>query len=269
MTSLTKNNYTDIDYTAENIRDYVDKAIVAFKDSKRDLKHFVEHIISEYILSYNFLDLVYDYEIFRESLRYICIPVNNKQILYIQKYIPIVSIETSLDISDKTFVHLTDLERINAMGEDCKITDEVLLSLPKLKELNLASNNKITDKAVSKLTNLEVLSLSGNSKITDVALPNLTKLKELNISNSLITDKSLSKLTSLEILIVSNNLNITDASVSNLVNLKKLNATKSINITDSSVSNLLQLKELYISENPNITTKSISKLTLTKLFPKK
>ena len=42
MTSLTKNNYTDIDYTAENIRDYVDKAIVAFKDSKRDLKHFVE-----------------------------------------------------------------------------------------------------------------------------------------------------------------------------------------------------------------------------------
>lgn len=166
------------------------------------------------------------------------------------------------------------------------ITDNVLLCMDFIQNLDLTCNDKITDMGMFNLTRLTDLTLNFQTLISNDGIMNLPfprKLTTLNLcSNRLITDDGLKILTNLTSLNLSFNSKISgeglihlpkllhlDVSfgthnifcIKSLTNLTHLDLHNNHVITDCDIRNLKNLKYLNISYNSTITNYGIYDLT--------
>lgn len=171
----------------------------------------------------------------------------------------------------------------NAPGEE--LTDEILLRMPNLTELDLDYNEDVTGSCFSVLTRLKTLKMIQASKIRSSSLKILTNLTSLeldpvckHITNKSIEnmkslekvalfeydssrstgrgkriDKYLFKLPSLTSLTLHDNTMIQDKDIQKLTNLKILTIEESSLLSDEGLRVLTQLESLEIRDNKKIT----------------
>lgn len=178
----------------------------------------------------------------------------------------------------------TNLEYLWLCDNEINVTDETLLSLTNLTDLDLTNNTIITDNAVSKLINLTCLNIYG-SNITNVGISSLHRLKALHIDKErTISSVDIQNLTNLqqlgrnkiEKMAVSEIIESFDEKIEEktrlgnlfelkLMNndlikmklLKKLKLHRNANITDEALSTATTLKTLILRDNAHISNKGI------------
>lgn len=122
--------------------------------------------------------------------------------------------------------YLEKLVVLNISGKNCSMTNEGIMNLHSLKQINAYNNNKIT--TLNNNHNLSFVDVSGTCGVDNNGLTDLTKVTQLNVSHNL-------KITKI-----------------NHMNLKILKANGKCGINDESLYGL-NLIELYIFNNNNVS----------------
>eukprot|EP01126_Amoeba_proteus_P063386 TRINITY_DN8739_c0_g1_i1.p1 TRINITY_DN8739_c0_g1~~TRINITY_DN8739_c0_g1_i1.p1 ORF type:complete len:461 (+),score=89.52 TRINITY_DN8739_c0_g1_i1:49-1383(+) len=171
-------------------------------------------------------------------------------------------------VTDVSLLQLTNLTHLRIFDENddsynCNFSDRSISGLTNLVSLAISIDGDygITDQALVRLTKLRNLDIFGENSFTDLSVGCLKELTRLEICyNDKITDSAVLRLSKLEVLNLSGNLMITNEAVRKLETLTKLTLIDNNSIDDNGISSLCRLRSLSIS-GPSITDFSISKLT--------
>jgi hypothetical protein len=294
------NNYNMIEYTADNLNNY----IMLINYFEYDVKNkFISHILSmwEYICDSEIVKN-YNKSMFGSELSYtfkkiikkcsdtIFINCNNdkKQDKELENY----KLLLNLDINTRTVVFknirlndnllrhiqtpiLNIRKRFNTISNkrlkyfkcthlNISINDEITNDCIKHMDINiliLAFNTRITDMGIKNM-NLHTLNISYNYNITNDGIRHMN-LHTLNISNNcIITDDGLKHM-NLHTLKIRNNNNITNDGIKHM-NLHTLDISDNLIITDDGIK-YMNLRFLYMVNNKKITDGGIKHMDLSLL----
>ena len=191
--------------------------------------------------------------------------INVEDIKYLSNVVDL-DISFCMNLSNEYLALLSNVKRINLSLRNIHysndlVTDDGLIHLVNVKEIDLSRRRNITDNGLSHLTQLKKLIIN-DCRITGSCFSNFSKLKTLSFKNcNLLQEDNLSELKSLTSIDLSNSLSVTNDVLSKLTHVKIVNISQCTGFSGLGLSYLESVEELYLDKCTQLIDRSLYNLS--------